>query len=345
MELDGTTLDSPSSRTERISVALCTYNGAKYLQQQLESIAGQVRPPDELILCDDGSSDQTVAIAKSFQARATFDLQIIQNSENLGYSENFSKAIHLCTGDIIALCDQDDIWYPQKLEKIAAVFRSHNEISGVFSDGNLIDTDSKRLPNTLWGSFDFSLKDQRRLNAGHALDVLFRRNVVTGMTFAFRDNWKSALQSMPASWPHDAWLALVIAEKGKLLAYPERLVAYRVHANQQIGVPITLEKKREQLFSGIGTYLGHSRERNLNEYKKNAEQFEELLMMHSQVGFTQLTPEVLWRAQAKAEHARRGATLLGVRRLHRWPEILRRLKSYRYYSSTGLNAVLRDMIL
>lgn len=98
-----------------ISVALCTYNGSQFLQRQLDSIAAQIRLPDELIVCDDGSNDATLSILENFIANAPFPVYIHRNPSNLGVSGNFCKAIKLCHGDLIALSDQDDIWQPDKL--------------------------------------------------------------------------------------------------------------------------------------------------------------------------------------------------------------------------------------
>ena len=96
----------------RFSVALCTYDGARYLTDQLDSFISQVRRPDELIICDDASTDESLDIIMSFAMHAPFPVRIYRNEHNLGFIKNFEKAIQLCDGDIIALADQDDVWYP-----------------------------------------------------------------------------------------------------------------------------------------------------------------------------------------------------------------------------------------
>ena len=93
-----------------ISVAMCTYNGGKYLREQLISIAKQARLPDELIVCDDVSNDATLQILNEFQKMAPFPIRIHRNGVRLGVTKNFEQAIALCNGDIIALSDQDDVW-------------------------------------------------------------------------------------------------------------------------------------------------------------------------------------------------------------------------------------------
>ena len=329
----------------RFSIAMCTYNGARYLPEQLRSFLDQQRAPDEVVICDDGSSDATFTLLESFAREAPFPVRLYRNAERLGYSRNFMTSIALCDGDIIVLSDQDDIWYAQKLRCLEEQFASHPETGGVFSDGDIIDTNSDRLPGTLWGSFRFLAEDQRRLVAGEAVPVLLQRNVVTGMAFAFRNCWRPVLSRMPDHWPHDFWLALMLAADGHLLPCPERLVGYRVHQQQQIGVPITRTEKLAYLRrNGVGAYLELSRQRNLREYSKDALQFESLLAQAQQ------DPKLaaawwLPMAQKKAEHMRRVVWQLQAGRVRRWSSAVRHWRGYRSYAPTGLSALLRDLLL
>lgn len=339
-----------------ISVAMCTYNGSRYLTAQLSSLLRQLRPPDEVVICDDGSTDNTAALLLEFSQTAPFPVKLFRNERNLGYSRNFAQAISCCTGDIVALSDQDDIWYPQKLRRIVELFAADPRVGGVFSDGDLIGTDSQPLPGSLWGSFNFQRRDLPRMHGEVAVRVLLRRNVVTGMAFAFRREWSRGLQQMPEHWPHDFWLAFMIAAKGVLKPCPERLVAYRVHAAQQIGVPITrADKVRYLREHGPGAYLALSRERNLREYTKDAAQFESLL--HAVEGYDYAAPalggssptlaEDWWvpLARNKARHMRRGVVQLRQGRLRRLASALYHWRSYRDYAPTGLAALLRDLML
>ena len=329
----------------RISVAMCTYNGALHLPEQLKSFLQQQRPPDEIVICDDGSSDGTIELLESFSRAAPFAVRLHRNSENLGFSRNFLQAIALCTGDIIALSDQDDVWYPYKLLRLEASFVSHPEVAGVFSDGDLIGPDSQRLPGTLWESFRFLAEDQRRIAAGDAVPVLLQRNVVTGMAFAFRSSWRPVFDHMPDHWPHDFWMALMLGAEGLLLPCPERLVSYRVHNHQQIGVPITRDEKLAFVRkSGIVAYLDLSRQRNLRDYSKDAVQFESLLE-RAKHDVTLAKAWWLPLAQAKAEHMRRVVRLLEAERARRWVPALRHWRSYRRYAPTGLAALVRDLLL
>ena len=109
-----------------LSVALASYNGERYIAEQLDSIARQTRLPDELIISDDASTDSTPAIVHEFAQRVPFPVRFLQH-ERLGSTGNFELAIAACQGDIIFLCDQDDVWYPNKIEVIEAVFVNRPE--------------------------------------------------------------------------------------------------------------------------------------------------------------------------------------------------------------------------
>src|SRR5256885_16928924 len=121
---------------------MCTFNGARFLGAQLASIATQERPPDELVVCDDGSSDGSVELVRAFALRASFSTRLVTNDIKLGSTKNFEKAISLCQGAIIALADQDDVWYPNKLGRIEKAFLQSSQIVLAFSDADLIDDNS-----------------------------------------------------------------------------------------------------------------------------------------------------------------------------------------------------------
>ena len=327
----------------RLSVAMCTYNGALYLQSQLESLATQRKLPDELVVCDDGSSDGTLSILERFAERAPFAVRIVRNDANLGYSRNFMQAVHLCTGEGIALCDQDDLWYPNKLARFAEIFESDPKVEGVFSDGDLIDGNGSPLGTTLWRRFRFHAADQLRFRTGDGVDALLRRNVVTGMAFAFRSSAKSALAALPDSWIHDGWLAFLLAMRSKLFACPERLVAYRIHSSQSIGTPSSGSAKLGALRrGGLAAYAADVHKRNLDEYQRTAVQFDDLYAFLAKSGTESM---LLRKVAAKAEHARHCAHVLALERRQRLGMVLPRLRSYARFSPNGLRAMPRDLFV
>src|SRR5437588_7313199 len=107
---------------ERISIAMCTYNGARFLREQLDSFAAQSRLPDEVVICDDGSTDGTADIVRTFASGAPFPVHFHVNEPRLGITRNFERAAGLCTGSIIFFSDQDDVWLPDKLDRFAEAF-------------------------------------------------------------------------------------------------------------------------------------------------------------------------------------------------------------------------------
>ena len=154
----------------RISVAMCTYNGAAFLPAQLASIAEQTRRPDELIVCDDASTDKTRDILESFARTSSIPVSLYFSDENTGSVKNFERAIGLCTGDVIALSDQDDVWNKDKLERIEQLFRENQNVGLVFSDAELVDTDLKPLDQRMWSAVGFDAHKQKLLRDGKSLD-------------------------------------------------------------------------------------------------------------------------------------------------------------------------------
>lgn len=215
---------------------MCTYNGERYVREQLESIAAQSLRPAELVICDDGSSDTTLAIAAEFARTVDFEVRIVRNDVNLGVAKNFEKAIGLCSGELIALADQDDLWYPNKLERLSARFVQNPSLGAVFSDADLIDEHSQCTGGRLSKVFPFGRREQQVLERGEAAHLLCLRDFLTGATMMFRASLRPSLLPVGAAWIHDGWFAWMLVLNSRLEYVPERLMAYRVHSAQQSGV-------------------------------------------------------------------------------------------------------------
>jgi glycosyltransferase involved in cell wall biosynthesis len=217
-----------------ISVVLCTYNGHRYLREQLDTIARQSRLPAELVVCDDQSTDETIAILREFASQAPFPVRISQNSVRLGSTRNFAQAIGLASGDLIALCDQDDRWAPDKLQILSDFLVENPSVGGVFSDAELIDENSKSVGVTLFMKHNFSPKRLQRFLSNPAATLL-RHDVVTGSTLMFRTSLRGQSLPIPASWVHDGWLTWMITLYSQIALVTTPLTAYRIHAGQQLG--------------------------------------------------------------------------------------------------------------
>lgn len=234
---------------------MTTYNGEKFLREQLDSMLTQSRPIDELVVCDDGSTDGTVGILNEFSKRAPFPVNIIVNEKNLGSTKNFEKAMSLCTGDIILLCDHDDVWLHDKVKILEEMFLSNPNCAMAFTDAIIVDENN--IPQgQMWAKHRFNHKKQTALKKGNGLHFFIGDCIVTGATAAvsmqhfkmctsFPDAFIGERPPLIASNPnpifrtgliHDHWLAAVAALKGLLFFSPEITINYRVHASQQIGV-------------------------------------------------------------------------------------------------------------
>lgn len=218
-----------------LSIALCTYNGAVYLNEQLKSIAAQTRTPDELVISDDKSTDDTLSLIEDFAATADFPVRFSVNESNLGTAKNFEKAIGLCRGDVIVLSDQDDVWHSDKLESIERIFQAKPQLSLVFSNAEVVDDTLRFLDHTLFDWVHFDDQKQRLVKSGRALDLQLRENLVLGATVAFRANLKELVLPISGTGPlvHDGWIVLLIAAVGEIDFINRPLLKYRQHSAQQ----------------------------------------------------------------------------------------------------------------
>jgi len=213
----------------KISVALCTYNGALFLEEQLKSIAQQTRVPDEMIILDDQATDATVEIARSVCARYQLNAAISVNEVRLGVEKNFSRAMCKATGDVIFFCDQDDVWGPHKVEKMVAPFQADQGVALVYSDGYIVGPQLKPTGETL-----FSWAPKKCLQDGDQRDVgaLLRYGHAPGIkasAVAFAAWVRDLAGPLPEGVAHDSWIAFFGYALGKVVVINEPLYSYRRH--------------------------------------------------------------------------------------------------------------------
>ncbi|SFH54301.1 Glycosyltransferase involved in cell wall bisynthesis [Nitrosospira sp. Nsp14] len=310
-----------------LSVALASYNGERYIGEQLDSIARQTRLPDELVICDDASTDSTEVIVREFARRAPFAVRFLQH-ERMGSTRNFELAIAECRGDIIFLCDQDDVWYPDKVKTIEAVFIDRPETGAVFTDADVVDENLQPLGSRLWKYFRFKPKEQAQVEAGDALSVLLRHPVATGATMAFRSSFRDFLLSMPPTW-HDAWIALLIGTTSHLVALPTPLIAYRQHGHNQVGIPRpgrNRDKTVEEIYGPRVLLYERARARLLEFADRFPTDAERIYLFN----------EVIKLLRARAT--------LPIDRWRRLPMALQGLIAYRYHRyAYGWGSFLKDL--
>jgi len=326
----------------RISVAMCTYNGADFLPAQLESILAQSRKPDQIVVCDDGSTDETRALLQKFE-KASPDVILLRfNKKNLGSIKNFEQAIGLCNGDVIALSDQDDVWRPDKLQLIEDRFKKQST-GLVFSDAELVEENLTPLNRRMWNEVGFDEHKKKLLRSGRALEVLVTGWTVTGATMAFRAGFKNICLPVPEgiAMIHDGWIALAIAAVADVVALDEPLIQYRQHARQQIGAPERVEQGPEP--RGLQKLETAFKRRNSSaDLYQILERLEERLVAFT--GFYD-TQKALTFVGNYSFHLNVRANLSQRRRLNRVPSILRELLSLRYHEyANGFKSAAKDLV-
>lgn len=220
---------------------MCTYNGVRFLDDQLASLVSQSRQPDEVVVCDDCSTDSSVALLKEFAAVAPFPVHVHENTTRLGSTKNFERAISLCQGDVIALCDQDDIWDSQKLHATEDRFVENPNVGLVFTDAEIVDARAKSLGYNLWETLNFDKALQSRIRSPAAFGVLSQRPLVTGATMAFRTEFRDLILPIPSAIAliHDGWTALMISLVAPLDIVNRPMMKYRQHDAQQLGASLS----------------------------------------------------------------------------------------------------------
>jgi len=317
---------------------MCTYNGAEFLPEQLESIASQTRQPDQIVICDDASTDKTQFIINGFAGKSSLPIAVHTNTQNVGSIKNFERAIGLCTGDVIALSDQDDVWREDKLQLIEKAFDRSEKIGLVFSDAEVVDEKLNPLGLRMWDEVGFDVHKRKLLANGRALDVLITGWTVTGATMAFRSNYKTLSLPIPTNIQmiHDGWIALTVAAVADVVTIDEPLIKYRQHERQQIGAPTRLPKAAK-----ASALEALKRSNPSTELHNILETLEQRLMDHRNEFDCR---KALAFAGDYARHLDARANL-PQRRLNRLPTILRELLTWRYHEyANGFKSAAKDLV-
>ncbi|WP_309617135.1 glycosyltransferase family 2 protein [Salinibacterium sp.] len=318
----------------RISVALATYNGAQFIEEQVASILRGSRVPEEVVLADDGSTDNTVELVRAAfgGSRTSAQLHVLPAQVRLGVTANFERAVSACTGDIIVLSDQDDVWHEYRLAVAERSFEARPRLLLQHSDARLVDSAGKPLGVSLIDALTVRAGERLALDSGRAFQAYVRRNLATGATVAMRRKLIDLAAPFPPEWVHDEWLAIIAAALGEVEFVDSELIDYRQHDSNQIGVA------KPTLSYRVGRMLEPRGERFV------------LLSARSQILVDRLAalpvaPGVLKLAEQKASfEARRAA--MPDQRVRRLGAIVREVVrgSYGRLSSQGIIDVARDLI-
>ncbi|MBO7490598.1 MAG: glycosyltransferase [Bacteroidales bacterium] len=220
-----------------ISVALCTYNGEQYINEQLESIVNQTILVDEIVVCDDGSTDNTIQVVQTFATQhQNISFKIIINNINIGVRRNFEKALKLCEGEIKFLSDQDDIWMPNKAETVIEYFRKNPDKNIVMTNAVLIDENNKILTDkTLFDCVGLTKKILSEATNDNIVDLFLNSNRATGATMAIRKN-VNLITNYNTPILHDYILAIEALSHNSLGIIIQPLIQYRIHKKQERGI-------------------------------------------------------------------------------------------------------------
>ena len=238
--IDQTVQEMDQRDAMRVSIAMGTFNGARHLPAQLDSMVRQTRMPDELIVSDDGSTDATLEIMEAFRSTAPFDVHILHSDGRLGVTRNFERAIAACHGAFIVLSDQDDIWMTDRVERSVAALQAIPDAGYAFSNARIIDEDRSAQSDTLWSRIGLNDARRMRYRSGDQVAVLLNGpNFIYGMAMTIRRAFLADVLPIVARSPsctHDTWTAFIMSGSGHCGVMIEScLVQYRQHAAQVVG--------------------------------------------------------------------------------------------------------------
>ena len=204
--------------TIKVSVVLCTYNGAKYIQEQLDSIINQTYPVYELLIFDDVSTDNTVEIVNQYAKKHSF-IKVSVNEKNLGYTKNFEQALQAATGDAVSICDQDDVWIKDKLERMMNAWDTKHPL--IYCNSYIFSGDVPQQPKG----------PVFRMFEGTDARKVFLANTISGHAIVCRKDFIKLVVPFSKDAMYDWWMGVVAAYNGGVQHYDKVLVYQRSHAD------------------------------------------------------------------------------------------------------------------
>ena len=212
-----------------VSIAMATFNGSRFILEQLKSLANQSHLPDEVVISDDCSTDGTVQLVEEFSKQAPFKVRIVRNETNKGYRDNFMQAAGRCSSPIVAFCDQDDIWHSDKISETLKCFDDPS-VMLVHHNANLIDVNGRYLRLALENRMLKEKLAPRFFAMGFT--EVFRREL---LAFSSLRDQSIDHQEPTEKMAHDKWIFFLAASFGKIVYLQKPLVDYRQHANNTYG--------------------------------------------------------------------------------------------------------------
>jgi len=241
-----------------VSIALCTYNGEEFLKEQLDSLIAQTYRNLEIIVVDDCSTDSTIGILSEYADQHPL-IQLFRNEKNLGYTQNFEKALRLCKGEFIAICDQDDIWLPEKISLQVDAIKTNLLI---YHDSEFIDAQG--------GAMGLRISDKFNFYRGSDPTVFLYLNCISGHSILMKSSLLKAALPFPVGFHYDQWLAFIAAFTGSVDHLEKCLVKYRQHDKNSTDIlakkPGLRQRSNAKKIAGL---IGESDWLNLCNIKTN----------------------------------------------------------------------------
>lgn len=312
----------------KISIAMATYNGAKYLQEQLDSFAAQTWLPDELVVSDDGSTDETTGILERFSEAAPFRVQIFRNPRPVGVRANFSAALERCGGDYIFLSDQDDVWFPEKIKRMLA-----------FSEDN--DRPLLTVCDTRFGSADLTVLGGAKLDYVRKVKGRPEASHIMGCcTMITREFAELALPIPDIPMNHDNWLHDFAERLGGRYVMNDVLQLYRRHGTNVSQSVMSDEKS----YGRLSFVKSHLVEQSTGKLSARVEMLVAMRERLNQKGVAFYEDEVKKAIEGEIRAVENRLSLAKMGRLRRVPASIKMLwtKQYRYFS--GFASWAKDLL-
>ena len=240
-----------------LSIALCTYNGARFLKAQLESFRAQTALPKELVVCDDNSTDESRQIVEEFARSAPFEVLLHHQPQRLGWKANREDCYRRCRGSLIAASDQDDVWMPTKLARMAKALEASPQCLLAFNDCEVVDEALQPLGYRVLAHSSLNEEREKQILNGESLRALLPNTPIAEAAMVFRASLLQAALPIPAEWLPDEWLCIVAAATGGCTIVPEPLQFYRQHHTNLLGArrKSALQKYREAKDGSAAEYF------------------------------------------------------------------------------------------
>ena len=321
-------------REPRISIAMATYNGARFLPEQLASFVAQERLPDELVVCDDCSTDATIDILNDFAASAPFTVRVERNDKNIGYVRNFEKALSLCTGDIVFMSDHDDVWLPSKLGRVEQVFKDDPMVMATINDMIITDAELRHSNVTQLGNL---------AKAGWG-EHLF----IWGCAMAVRKPMLDALLPFPEMrCGHDTWIGEVVSQLGVKKVIYEVLQLYRRHGKNESqsmlsdpkGVSQTKLFAQVDLASPLSGWDIHFHFIDIKRTRLIERRYD-----FEMLGLGDRIDPALADLERQESDIRTRVDMLRTPRFRRFPSVLRFWAAGRYSRFSGWKSAVKDLV-